>query len=148
MSNDQYSEPAKTTHRMRRVVIYAATLLVAFLLGLVPMWLSARTCSSSLADAERQLSLSTMQSSLASAAIDARLGNYETARQSASDFFTVLRVETSKDVESALSQAQKDGVQPLLEQRDQIITLLARGDAASAELLSGAYVSFREVMSK
>lgn len=148
MSDNRDSEPAKTTHRMRSFAIHLALLLVAFLIGLVPMWLSARTCSSSLADAERQLSLTTMQGSLASAAIDARLGNYEIARQSASDFFTLLRVETSKEIDSALSQAQRDGVQPLLEQRDQIITLLARGDAASAELLSSVYVSFREVMSK
>jgi len=82
----------------------------------------------------------------ASAAIDARRGDYETARQAASDFFTVLRAETNKGVDSALSQAQKDGAQPLFTQRDQIITLLARGDAASADLLSDLYVSYRKLV--
>jgi hypothetical protein len=148
MSDNRDSKPAKTTHRMRRFVIYVALLAAAFLLGFVPMWLTSRDDSARLSDATRQLDRVGMENSLASAAVDARLGNYETARQAASDFFTRLRVETDKGVESVLSQAQKDGVQPLLEQRDQIITLLARGDIASAELLSSAYVSFREVMSK
>jgi len=148
MSDNGDSKPAKTTHRMRSFAIHLALLLVAFLLGFVPMWVTSRDDSARLSDATRQLDTVRMENSLASAAIDARLGNYETARQSASDFFTLLRVEKSKDVDSALSQAQKDGVQPMLEQRDQIITLLARGDAASADLISDAYVSFREVMSK
>ena len=87
-----------------------------------------------------------MENSLASAAIDARRGDYETARQAASDFFTSLRAETSKGVDSALSQAQIDGLQPLLTQRDEIITLLARGDTTSADLLSDLYVSYRKIV--
>jgi len=146
MSEDWQSEPVKTTHRMRRFIIYVALLLLAFLLGFVPMWFKSRACSSSLAEAERQSSLARMENSLASAAIDARRGDYETARQAASDFLTVLRAETNEGVDSALSQAQKDDAQPLLNQRDQIITLLARGDAASADLLSDLYVSYRELV--
>jgi hypothetical protein len=146
MSNNRQSEPVETTHRTRRVIIYAALLLAAFLIGFVPMWWMNRQCSGSLSDAEHQSSLGKMQSSLGSAAIDARRGDYEIARMAASDFFTVLRTETSKGVESALSQAEIEGLQPLLDQRDQIITLLARGDVASADLLSDLYVSFRKLV--
>ena len=146
MSENLQSEPVKTTHRIRRFVIYVALLLLAFLLGFVPMWFKSRECSSSLAEAERQSILARMENSLASAAIDARRGDYETARQAASDFFTVLRAETNKGSDSALSQAQKDDAQPLFTQRDQIITLLARGDAASADLLSDLYVSYRKLV--
>jgi hypothetical protein len=103
-------------------------------------------CSSSLAEAERQSSLARMENSLAAAANFAQRGDYETARQDASDFFTFLRAETSEGVESNLSQAQKDGAQPLLAQRDQIITALARGDAASADLLSDVYASYRKLV--
>ncbi len=148
MSEDRQAKPAKTTHRMRRFVIYVALLLAAFLLGFIPIWATFRDNSARLSDAARQLDMVRMENDLASAAIDARLGNYETARQSASDFFTLLRVETSKGTESTLSQAQKDGLQPVLAQRDQIITLLARGDATSADLLSDVYVAYRKVMSK
>ena len=38
MSENWQSEPVKTTHRMRRFIIYVALLLVAFLAGFVPMW--------------------------------------------------------------------------------------------------------------
>jgi hypothetical protein len=137
---------SRTTHRIRRLVIYVALLLLAFLLGFVPMWIKSRECASRLAEAERQSSLARMENSLVSAAMDARRGDFETARVAASDFFTVLRAATSTDVDSALSQAQKDGARPLLAQRDQIITLLSRGDVASADLLSDLYVSYRKLM--
>jgi hypothetical protein len=137
---------ARTTHRIRRFIIYVALLLLAFLLGFVPMWLKSRTCSRSLVEAERQSSLARMENSLASAAFDAVRGDYETARQAASDFFTALQAETNNDIDSALSQAQKDGVEPLFAQRDEIVTLLARGDATSADLLSDLYVSYRTIV--
>src|SRR4030065_106165 len=81
MSENWESEPVKTTHRMRRFIIYVALLLLAFLLGFVPMWFKSRACSSSLAEAGRQSILARMETSLASAAIDARRGDYEKARE-------------------------------------------------------------------
>ena len=139
-SENGQSEPVKTTHRIRSVIIHMDVLLLAFLLGFVPKWLKSR-------NAERQLSQARIANSLAFAAIDARRGDYETARQDASDFFTVLRTETSKGADSALSQAQKDGAQPLLAQRDQVITLLARGDVSSADALSDLYVAYQKLVS-
>ena len=143
---DTHSGPVKATHRIRGFFLVVALLLVAFLGGFVWMGLKFRECSGSLSEAERQSSLVRMENSLASAAIDARRGDYETARLAASDFFTALRAAASTDVDSVLSQAQKDGVQPLLALRDETITLLARGDAASADLLSDLYVSYRKLM--
>ena len=139
---------SRTTHRIRRFILYVALLLLAFLLGLVPMWWVNSQCSSNLAEAERQSSLARMENSLASAAIDAQRGDYETARQAASDFFTSLRTETNKGVDSALSQAEITSLQPLVTQRDEIITLLARGDATSADLLSDLYVSYRTIVNR
>ena len=148
MSENRQSKPVKTTHRMRRFIIYVALLVLAFLAGLVPMWLKSRECSSSLSDGERQSSLAKMQNSLGSAAIDARRGDYETARQAASDFFTSLGAEFNRGVDSALSQAEIERLQPLLTRRDEIITLLARGDATSADLLSDLYVSYRTIVNR
>jgi hypothetical protein len=139
---------SRTTHRVRRFILYVALLLLAFLLGLVPMWWLNSQCSSSLAEAERQTSLARMENSLASAAIDARRGDYETARQAASDFFTSLRTEFNRGVDSALSQAEITSLQPLVTRRDEIITLLARGDATSADQLSDLYVSYRTIVSR
>jgi len=139
---------SRTTHRIRRFIIYVALLLLAFLLGFVPMWWVNSQCSSSLAEAERQLSLARMENSLASAAIYAQRGDYETARQAASDFFTALRTETANGADSGLSEAELASLQPLLTRRDEIVTLLARGDTASADLLSDLYVSYRELVNQ
>jgi hypothetical protein len=139
MSENVQSKPVRSTHRIRRFFLYVALLLVAFLAGFVWMGLKFR-------EADRQSSLAKMQNSLASAAIDARRGDFETARLAASDFFTSLRAETDKGVGSTLSQAQKDGAQPLFVQQDQTITLLSRGDIASADLLSDLYVAFRKLV--
>jgi len=92
MSEAVQSKPVKTTHWTRRIILYAVLPLVAFLLGFVPMWWKSRECSSRLPEVERQLSLTRLQNDLASAAIDARRGNYESARQAASDFFMVQRL--------------------------------------------------------
>ena len=116
---------------------------LVFLLGLVPMWMKASEAASQRDAARRELRLSQTQGALASAAIDARRGEYETARQTASDFFTTLRGELDEGDDSPLSARQRDSVAPLLQRRDEIITLLARSDPASAERLSDLYVSYR-----
>src|SRR6185436_2017042 len=109
-------------------------------------WLKARECSASLAAAEHQLILVRMQSNLASAVIDARRGDYEPARQAASQFFTTLRAEIDKGDTSNFTQAQRQGMQPLFAGRDEIITLLARSDPASADRMSDLYVAYRKIM--
>jgi hypothetical protein len=90
-----------------------------------------------------------MQNSLASAVIDARRGEYELARQTASDFFTALReqMEVSPD-KSVITEVQRERLGGLLAGRDEIITLLARSDPAAAERLSDMYVSYRQAMTK
>jgi hypothetical protein len=148
MSQDEQPKPLKTTHFMRRVILYATLSLVFFLVGFIPMRLKSNECSASLSDSDRQLSLVTLQNTLASAVIDAQLGNYEPARQATSDFFTSLRAETDSGNASVLSQVQRDGVQPLFNQRDEIITLLARNDPAATDRLSNLYVSYRNIMNK
>ncbi len=135
-------KPVKTSHWTRGFILYAILPLVAFLLGFVPMWWKSRECSSRLPEVERQLGLARLQNDLASAAINARLGDYESARQAASDFFTYVRAETDSEAASAFSPAQRDLVLPLLTRRDEIITLLARGDPASADMLSDLYVAY------
>lgn len=147
MSEDVEPRLAKPTPAMGRFILYGGVLLVVFLLGLVPMWLQARASAGRLADAERQLILVRMQGNLASAAIDARRGDYEPARQAASQFFTSLRAEIDKGNTSAFTQVQRDGMQSLFGGRDEIITLLARSDPASADRLSDLYVAYRKLVS-
>lgn len=131
---------------VRRIAIYAAVLMVVFLLGFVPMWLKSHGVADQLAESERQLTLARMQNNLASAVIDARRGEYEPARQNASQFFNSLRAEIDKGAASSFTEAQRAGLQPLFAGRDDLITLLARSDPASADRLSDLYVAYRKVI--
>ena len=146
MSESVELQPAKSRPFVQRLMIYAGVLLIVFLLGLVPMWLKARAAHNSLAETEHQLILATMQNNLGSAVIDARKGDYEPARQATSQFFTSLSAELDKADGSNLTQAQRQGVQPLLAGRDEVITLLARSDPAAADRLTDLYVAYRKAM--
>ncbi len=146
VEEDVQSETVRSTSSSRRVVIYAAVLIAIFLLGFIPMWLKARERAASLAQSEHQLILVTMQNNLASAVIDARRGDYEPARKETSQFYNALRAEIDKGDASNLTKSQRDGVQQLLAGRDEIITLLARSDPASADRLSDLHVSYRKIM--
>lgn len=141
MSEDLQRKSITPSSGMQRYIIYAVVLLVVFLLGFIPMWLRARTATTSLAETERQLVLSKTQSDLASAVIDARRGDYELARQAVSRFFTSLSTGTSN-----YTEAQRNSMQPLLAGRDELITLLARNDPASADRLSDLFVAYRKIM--
>ena len=140
------SKPIESPSMIRRIGVYAVVLLVVFLLGFVPMWIKARGCGIALAGLEQKLTLAQTQNSLATSVIDARRGDYEPARQAASQFFTTLRAEVDKGDDSALSAAQRAAVQPLFIQRDELITLLARSDPAAADRLSDLFASYRKIM--
>jgi uncharacterized protein with PIN domain len=147
MSEEVQPKPVKSTPAAQRFLIYAAVLLVIFLLGFVPMWLKARAANNSLLETDHQLFMVRMQSSLASAAIDARRGDYEPARQAVSQFFTSLRAEMDKGDTSNYTQAQRQGMQPLFAGRDELITLLARSDPASADRIADLFVAYRKIVS-
>src|SRR5436190_20588812 len=106
MSQAAPRKPLKTTHFMRRVILYAALALVFFLLGFIPVWLKSRDTSAGLVRAERQVSLAGMQNALGDAVISAQRGEYDPALASASSFFTALRAETNKGGASALTAEQ------------------------------------------
>ena len=127
---------ARPTQRLR---VYAIVALVAFLIGLVPMWLSNRTITRERDDSQQALRLARIENSLAAAAIRARRGEYEPARQAASTFFTDLRNALDR-TPSVFSDTHRQSLEALLAPRDQVITWLARSDPAGAEHLSNAYV--------
>lgn len=145
MSSVEKKTEVRDKESWRRYAIYAAVLVGAFLLGLVPMWLSARGRVAERDAARRELRLCRIESGLAAAALDARRGDYEPARQSASNFFTALREQVDGGV-SDLTQAQRESVRPMLNGRDELITLLARNDPASADRLSDLYASYRKAV--
>ncbi|MDQ4121181.1 MAG: hypothetical protein M3209_07025 [Acidobacteriota bacterium] len=131
---------------IRKVAIAGTALLVAFLLGFIPMWLRSRDNANQLAQAQIEQKRLKIESTLAGAALNARRGEYEQARQAASDFFTSLRAEADNANNSAFSSAQRESFQSVLARRDEIITLLARNDPAASDHLSEIYFSFKQAL--
>jgi hypothetical protein len=130
--------------RGRRLIIYAVLLLIAFLAGLVPMWLKSRTQARERDAAQASLRVSNLQNLLANAAIDARRADYEPARQAASDFFTNLQIEIDRGRDSAFNEGQRNALRSIFGTRDETITLLARNDPASTDRLVDLYTKYRQ----
>jgi hypothetical protein len=142
-------EPKQTglDPRLKRAAIYAGILIVVFLLGLVPMWLRGRSTAAQLDAAQRQLRLCQLESTLATAALNARRGEYEPARKAASEFFTTLSKQIDLGKASDFSDKPREGLKQVLNERDNVITLLARSDPASADRLLDIFLSYQKTVS-
>lgn len=132
--------PAQKRSSWLPVIVLAGV----FLVGFVPMWLKASRLSGQLFEAQRHSRVEQIQITLANAALDARRGEYEPARRAMTNFYSLLTAELDRGIGSALPPGASVELQPLLTERDELITLLARGDPASAERLSIAYATFRK----
>jgi len=112
-----------------------------FLLGFVPMWLKASNAIEQRDVAQRAVRLSQLQNSLAAATVNVQRGEYETARQTTSDFYTNLRHQLDNSG-SVFTASEREKLRPLLTERDEIITLLARSDPAAADRLFSIYSTY------
>ncbi len=152
MSSEEQNEPTtarvqpgpRTDARLKRFAIGALVLLIVVLLGFVPMWTSARSRARERDEARASLRISTLQNLIGNAAIDARRGDYEPARQAASEFVTSLQAEIDRGAGSVFNESQRASLRPLLDGRDDTITLLARSDPAAADRLVDLYVRYRQ----
>lgn len=135
-------EAESRSNPMTKWLIVAGVVVLAFLLGFLPMWLSNRQLSADLADRDRQLRRSRIQSTLTAATIYARRGEYETSRQNTSTFFTEIRAEMDKGNQGVLTEPERIALDRVMAERDEIITLLSRNDPASAERLSNVFVEY------
>jgi hypothetical protein len=111
------------------------------------MWLKSRTYARERDAAQASLRISNLQNSLANAAIDARRGEYEPARQAASEFFTNLGAELgAPGRDSAFNEGQRTALRSMFDARDDTITLLARSDPASVDRLVNLYTNYRQAI--
>jgi hypothetical protein len=128
--------------RVHRFATIATAVFFAFILGFVPMWLTARSRGGERDTAQLALRRAGIENTLAAAAIYAARGEYEEARVAASAFYTDLQAEIGR-ADSGFG-ASREALQGILAGRDDMITLLARSDPAVAERLSTTYVAYRE----
>lgn len=127
---------------LRKWLIRLGLLLVAFLLGFVPMWVSQWRTSIKLEHSRQDRERMRLENDLATATIYARRGDYETGRQTASAFFTDLQSKLSSSDSTIFSENEKTALNNLLNGRDDVITLLSRGDPASSDRLSDLFVAY------
>lgn len=126
----------------------AIALLVGLLIGFVPMWVRARQRTSERDQALHNLQVSELKNQLSAAALDARRGQYETARKELSGFFTSLDTTTDPKNDTVISQEQVKSFLPVASERDTLITLLARSDPASADRLSDLDLALRKALGR
>ena len=131
----------------RRVALYVSLCLGFFLLGFVPMWFKASNAIEQRDAAQREVRLGQLQSTLGSAMVDVQRGEYEPARQLTSDFYTNLRSQIDAENASVFTPAQRETLRPLLAERDEVITLLARSDRATVDRLFAIYSSYNKITS-
>ena len=123
--------PPPSTRNAWKTQIIA--LLVAFVLGLIPMWMLAYSRGSAADKALIDLKTSTLKNQIAAASLYGKRGEYEKSRQFATEFFNALRIRI-ETVETGNAD-RRGQLSKLLEQRDQIVTLLARSDPAGVDRL-------------
>ncbi len=136
----------KTKAKLQHWGVIAGAVLAAFLIGLVPMWITARNNAAELDAAKTQLRRSEISNLLSSSIVDARRGEYETARQESSEFFTRLRAEDDKGDDGFLTADQRTKIKTIFEDRDAAITMLAQRDPASLDRLTGFYVLYLQAV--
>jgi hypothetical protein len=132
--------------RLIRWGIFAAVVLIAFLAGLIPMALQKWSVQGDLADTQKRLRQSEVKGFLTTAAVEAKRGEYEAARQSASGFFTLLdREQETAEADSFLKKDDAAKLKPIFAERDTVITMLAQRDPAAVERLTNIYSNYLQV---
>ncbi len=142
----QKSFTDKVKEKFQHWGVIAGAVLVAFLIGLVPMWLTARSNAAERDAALTELRRSEISNLLSSSIVEARRGEYESARQGTSEFFTRLRAEDEKGDEGFLNADQRAKIKTIFADRDTAITMLAQRDPASLDRLTGFYDLFLETV--
>ena len=126
--------------------IFAAVVIIAFLVGMIPMMMQKWAVQEELATTQTQLRKAEMKNLLTSSIVEANRGEYELARQNMTDFFQRLRAEDEKGDEGFLTQDQRGKMKPIFDASYAVITMLAQRDQASVERLNSIYSTYQQAM--
>lgn len=135
--------PAHTPAQPRSPLkMYGICFLAGLLVGLIPMGIGLTQAQGERDALQRRMQVANLEMNLANAALMARHGDYTAARDAASRFFDeAMQAVDSRD--NTLTAGQLTTLRASLAERDSLITLLARGDAAGAERATTMYVAHR-----
>ena len=132
--------------KLIKIGIIAVVLIIVFLAGFIPMWLKAGKEAAVHSNTTKTLTRSEIANLITTAIVEARRGEYESARQKMSDFYTRLDAQIQSGESSAYSGVQNEGLKAAFANRDMIITLLAQRDPASVERLNDIYLIYQKAV--
>lgn len=115
-----------------------AGLVLSFLIGFIPSWSRSRALERELRETRFELEMARLQGRLGAALAEASRSNYERARQLMTGVFSGLQ----ENVGRVRDTAQQRELQLVLQQRDEIITLLSRAEPESTQRLMLLYTRF------
>jgi hypothetical protein len=110
------------------------------LIGVIPLVVILYQSRSTAGDLRQRLHIVELENQLARSAVLARHGDYAGARDAVSAFFSAANEELATANPSA---GRAEALRALLQDRDDVITLLARGDPAGADRVSTMYLAYR-----
>lgn len=113
-------------------------IIIAFGVGYGWQYTKAVQLQKELKTTRAQLQVQKLYVQLGQTAFEAQRGNYDEARRDASAFFTALQSAVD-----SMNADQKAPFGPILAQRDNIITALARANPDAADMLSGLFARIR-----
>ena len=114
--------------------------VAAFLIGFGWQWYEASTVREQLTVAQQELLIERLRVRLGQAALAAQTGDYESARQQMSEFFTHVA-----EAEPSLPDSVATVTDGFLAMRDEVITGLSRANPEYAGVLYGMLERFRDV---
>lgn len=132
--------------KLVKIGIIGVVLVIVFLAGFIPMWIKANKEAEAHSNTTKMLTRSEISNLIATAIVEARRGEYESARQKTSDFYTRLDAQIQVGESSAYSSVQNESLKAAFSNRDMIITLLAQRDPASVERLTDIYLNYQKAV--
>ncbi|HEX7050369.1 MAG TPA: hypothetical protein VF188_09225 [Longimicrobiales bacterium] len=124
--------------RWKAGLIAAAALVIGFAVGFGWQYIRAERLESALTQTRDELTFQRLAITLGAATLEAQTGDYEAARQKASDFFTGLQHNIERTPESA-----RPAMSDILAERDSTITVLSRGAPQSKDVLGEIFTRYR-----
>ena len=125
----------------KKILVAAAAILLAFLLGYTPSCVIARNAQSRLAAAERKIRMTDLLGQIGMSSYEANRNNFANASQFSTDFFNGLM----KLIEETTDEETKKKLQTMLALRDEIITNLAQADQTVKPKLAQMYADFYQL---
>lgn len=132
--------------KLIKLGIIAVVSIIVFLAGFIPMWMKANSEAANHSTTMKMLTRREISNLITTAIVEARRGEYESARQKTSDFYTRLDAQIQNGESSAYSSVQNESLKAAFSNRDMIITLLAQRDPASVERLTDIYLIYQKAV--